>query len=118
MALQAHLDVCQLKTHLGDVHFVYTIFCLAFRRHFSTLHPLYDVLKFHCEGTTPQISIVYQALLFPRSYGHQYFAASHIGVANLSTQAYMERKYGMFDFDKLMKVRIATYRLTESSIQL
>ncbi|XP_057301007.1 polyunsaturated fatty acid 5-lipoxygenase-like isoform X1 [Hydractinia symbiolongicarpus] len=111
MALQAHQDVCQFKHHLGHVHFVYTIFCLAFRRHFSTLHPLYDVLKFHCEGTTPHISTAYPALSFPQSYGHQYFAVSHIGVANLSTQAYQERRYGMFDFETLMKKRGLNDRL-------
>ena len=47
---QSDSQICQAKVHVGHVHLVSTVICAAFRRHFSTLHPLYDVLKYHCEG--------------------------------------------------------------------
>ena len=59
---QSDHQICQGKIHLGHIHFVYQVICAVYKRHFSTLHPLYDVLKYHCEGTIPQIMTAYPAL--------------------------------------------------------
>ncbi|XP_057302652.1 uncharacterized protein LOC130636820 [Hydractinia symbiolongicarpus] len=82
MALQAYQEFCQFKNHLGHVHPLYTIFCLAFRRDFNILRPFYEV---SLRRNNPSLL--------------------HIGVASFSTQPYMERRYGMFDFETLMTKR-------------
>ena len=53
---------CQFKIHLGGIHFVVEIYCLSFRRHLSTQHPLYDFFKYHCEGTVPHIKVSFDAV--------------------------------------------------------
>ena len=57
MAELADHDVCQASYHLSHVHFRFSVFCLIYHRHFSRQHPLYDVMKYHCEGTTPHASL-------------------------------------------------------------
>ena len=47
---QSDNQICQAKVHLGHIHFVYQVICAAYKRHFSTLHPLYDVLKYQLRG--------------------------------------------------------------------
>lgn len=100
------MDICQAVYHLSDIHFSTTIFCLSFRRHFSTQHPLYDVMKFHCEGTTPHISLSYQALSEPESAGHLLFTMGHDGFLKLAQQAYDKHFYGKLDYHELLEVEI------------
>ena len=82
---QAADTFCQARLHLGGVHWVSTIYCLSFRRHLSTQHPLYDFFKYHCEGTVPHISLSWPALSLPGSAGHQLFSIGHEGFIRLST---------------------------------
>jgi len=84
-----HDNWCQSYVHLGEVHFVNTIYCLSFRRHLSEKHPLYDFFKFHCEGTVIHIST---------------FAMGNKGFIKLASKAYAERKYGKFSYENLIEV--------------
>ena len=95
---------CQARLHLGGVHWVSTIYCLSFRRHLSTQHPLYDFFKYHCEGTVPHISLAYTTLTEPGSAGHLFYAMGHEGFIKLSTEEYNERSYDKLLFSKLIKV--------------
>ena len=99
-------DICDSKVHLGFIHFHSTIFCLAFRRHLSTQHPLYELFQWHCVGTTPHISLAYPALAINNSFGHRLYAMGHNGFIKLSRQAYDEAYYGQYDFEHQLKVRI------------
>ena len=102
---QSDHQICQGKIHLGHIHFVYQVICAVYKRHFSTLHPLYDVLKYHCEGTIPQIMTAYPALSVPGSLGDLFYAGGYKAFVNLSTKAYNERKFGQFDLEYLLHVR-------------
>jgi len=95
---------CQSYVHLGEVHFVSTIYCFSFRRHLSEKHPLYDFFKFHCEGTVPHISLAYAILTGEKSPGDTYFVIGKEGFVKLSSKAYTERTYGKFSFESMMKV--------------
>jgi len=89
--------------HLGQCHFIATIFCTTFRRHFATKHPLYEVLKHHCEGSTSMISINSKSLLSPGGFIHEGFGIGVNGVRNASQQAWDDRNFGQMDFPTLMK---------------
>ena len=104
MAELADLDVCQATYHLSHVHFTFTVFCVIYRRHFSRQHPLYDVMKYHCEGTTPHISLLYPTLAAPTQAGHLLFTIGHTGFTKLAMNAYTNRNYGMLAYDNLLKV--------------
>jgi len=99
-----HNTWCQSYIHLGEVHFVNTIYCLSFRRHLSEKHPLYDLFKFHCEGTVAHISLSYRSLAAANSTGDNSFAIGKEGFIQLGSKAYAERKYGRFSFENMMKV--------------
>ena len=107
---QAADTFCQARLHLGGVHWVSTIYCLSFRRHLSTQHPLYDFFKYHCEGTVPHISLSWPALSLPGSAGHQLFSIGHEGFIRLSTEEYNERNYDKLLFSKLIKVGVKYYQ--------
>ena len=95
---------CQAKLHLGGVHWVSTIYCLSFRRHLSTQHPLYDFFKYHCEGTVPHITLAWSSLALPGSSGHLLFTLGHEGFIKLSTDEYNERNYEKLTYSKLIEV--------------
>lgn len=90
--------------HLGHCHFIATIFCTTFRRHFATKHPLYEVFKHHCEGSTSMISINFKNLLSPGGFIHEGFGIGVNGVGKSSQQAWDDRDFGQMDFPTLMKV--------------
>ena len=106
---QSDHQICQGKVHLGHIHFVYQVICAVYKRHFSTLHPLYDIVKYHCEGTIPQIMTSYQSLSVQGSFGDLFYAGGYKAWINLSTKAYNERRYGQFDLEFLLHVRISCY---------
>jgi len=99
-----HDNWCQSYVHLGEVHFVNTIYCLSFRRHLSEKHPLYDFFKFHCEGTVIHISTSYTVLAAANSSGDIFFAMGNKGFIKLASKAYAERKYGKFSYENLIEV--------------
>ena len=104
IVLHVHQDVCHGKYHLGQTHFVDTIYCLLYPRHFSKQHPLYEFMMHHCEGTTSHISLAYANLVFPNSIVDQVFSIGFSGYGGLAQKAYAERHYGLFDFEVMMKV--------------
>ena len=100
---------CQAKIHLGEVHFVSTIYCLSFRRHLSTKHPLYDFFKYHCEGTVPHISIVFETLTTPNSAGSVIYGAGNQAFIDLSQKAFAERNYEHNTFEYFIEVRTLNF---------
>ena len=99
-----HDSWCQSYIHLGEIHFVSTVYCLSFRRHLSSQHPLYDFFKFHCEGTVVHISTTYKVLSQSNSSGEIYFAMGNEGFLKLSEKAYEERRYGKFSYKGMIEV--------------
>eukprot|EP00111_Clytia_hemisphaerica_P024561 TCONS_00072416-protein len=115
---------CQSKIHLGGVHFVSTIYCLSFRRHLSTKHPLYDFFKYHCEGTVPHITTVFGTLTTPNSLGSKLYGIGSEGLVKLAKQSYDERNYEHSTFDFFIRgqglddTRIKYYPFREDAITL
>jgi len=89
--------------HLGHCHFVATIFCTVFRRHFGTKHPLYDILKHHCEGATSMITLTSKNLLSEGNFIHEGFGIGVNGIRKVSQQAWDDRYFGQMDHPTLMK---------------
>ncbi|XP_066919919.1 polyunsaturated fatty acid 5-lipoxygenase-like [Clytia hemisphaerica] len=94
---------CQAKIHLGEVHFVSTIYCLSFRRHLSTKHPLYDFFKHHCEGTVPHITTVFETLTTPNAAGSVIYGTGNQGFLDLSQKAFAERDYESNTYEDFIK---------------
>ncbi|XP_032236516.2 polyunsaturated fatty acid 5-lipoxygenase [Nematostella vectensis] len=40
----------QMVEHLSKLHFPVELYCLSLDRHISTLHPLHEMMKWHCRG--------------------------------------------------------------------
>ena len=95
---------CQAKLHLGGVHFVSTIYCLSFRRHLSTQHPLYDFFKYHCEGTVPHITTVFETLTTPNAAGSVIYGTGNELFIKLSKVAFDERNYEHSTFEHFIHV--------------
>lgn len=95
---------CQAYHHLGSMHYVYTVFCLSYRRHFSKQHPLYDMFKFHCEGTIPHISLVYDLPGLEKSLNITLTAGSGSESHKMGEKAFQERHYEKYDYDTLFRV--------------
>ena len=95
---------CQAKIHLGGVHWVTTVYCLTFRRHLSTKHPLYAFFQAHCEGTVPHISASYGVLTEDDGSGNTYFTMGSKGFIKLSKQEFDERNYETFTVENLINV--------------
>ena len=69
---------CQSKIHLGGIHFVVEVYCLSFRRHLSSQHPLYDFFKYHCEGTVPHIKVAFKSVTEVNNTGIMIFIVLRI----------------------------------------
>ena len=95
---------CQNTYHLGGTQFVFPVFCLAYRRHFSSQHPLYDFFKHHCEGTTPHIALSFEFLAAANSSGDLHSALGTTGIIQLASQEFNKRYYGHYDFEQLVDV--------------
>lgn len=100
----AQTTTCNGFYHFGHVHAISTIFCTAFRRHFSKIHPFYDILKSHCEGAVVHNALSYGSLLRPGDFGEMQFAVSVPGMLNFTTQAFHDRNFGQFDLPNMLKV--------------
>lgn len=105
MVESADGNICQAMHHLSHIHFSSTVYCTIFRRHFSRQHPIYDIMKYHCEGMTPHISLSFPVLSFPEQAGHMLLSVGHTGFVKLATDAYNQHSYDLLDYDKLLSSR-------------
>ena len=99
-------NYCQAKLHLGGAHFVGSLYCITFRRHLSTKHPLYDFFKYHCEGTVPHITLAWDTLTVPYADGNKHYGMGSDGFIKLSSQAYDERNYEHSSFENFIDVSV------------
>ena len=97
---------CQSKLHTGGVHFTSTIYCLAYQRHLSKRHPLFEFFKYHCEGTVAQISISLGTL--GGTLGKLY-AIGRDQYLGLAVKAYNERNYEHASYEYFVKVSQQKY---------
>ncbi|XP_047133050.1 polyunsaturated fatty acid 5-lipoxygenase [Hydra vulgaris] len=100
MAEMTDQDVCDAKFHLGFLHLHASIFCLSFRRHLSTQHPLFDLFKWHCYGTIPSYSLSYPSLFSDKLVAS---AMGGKGFSKLSKIGFDEAYYGQYDLEHHLK---------------
>ncbi|XP_066931954.1 hydroperoxide isomerase ALOXE3-like [Clytia hemisphaerica] len=94
---------CQAGMHFGRTHLTSTVWCLTFRRHISTQHPLYNFLKYHCEGTVPHISTSFTILTTEGTGAHNYYGMGHKGFLKIGTHEWNNRNYDKYDIDYYIK---------------
>eukprot|EP00493_Phyllostaurus_siculus_P018804 UN19101 len=62
--------ISQIKDHLLKVHYQITPICVSLKRHLSALHPLQEILKFHCRGTIPASAFAITLINNKNGYFH------------------------------------------------
>ena len=106
-AEMAYLGVCQGKYHLGHMHYLSpTLFCIMFKRHLGSKHPLYIIMQYHCEGSVPHITLSADAPFDPSGPIVLGLGIGAKGLAvDMVKKAYEENEYGLLSFDRFIKVR-------------
>lgn len=99
------LDVCQAIWHLNHVHLSSGVYCAIYKSHFSKFHPIHQIMQYHCEGTTPHISLSYGALVAPEKFGTTLFSISHTGFVDLTVKGFQSFRYDTLDYEQLIRSR-------------
>ena len=111
----------QIHEHLLRTHFRMETVCVSLYRHLSGLHPLHELLKYHCRGLFPLNANGTIVLLSPGKYAHALFPVGHLGAFKLLQKGYAEMVWDDFGIDNV-KVSDDNYLLlhwsTLTDIQL
>ena len=100
--------ICQTKWHLLDTHLIQVLFCIVFRRHLSSRHPLYVLIESHCEGTVPVTELGVPSLINDFGHLHKLFEIGHTGSKELINIYYQKQHYDDSDFEILLSVSFGT----------
>lgn len=101
---------CQLIGHLLETHKTQEIFCNLYRRHLGKLHPLYQIMIHHCEGTTPVGALGINRITSHGGLAHNLMNIGHFGAKIYMNEAYKKQHYNDTDFEIRLKVeRIIFY---------
>ncbi|XP_068693446.1 polyunsaturated fatty acid 5-lipoxygenase-like [Montipora foliosa] len=95
----------EMVEHLLRTHLLMEPFCVCFLRHVSKLHPLHQLMKFHCRGLIPTNKIGFPKLVGDKAYMHQLFATGNTGAISLLVRAYMTLTWADTDFKAKNKAR-------------
>ena len=96
---------CEGGPHLAGVHLGGTVYCLSYRRHLSSLHPLYDFFKYHCEGTIPHVAVNYGLLTKTNGSVDSTYSIRGAGFVQLAVEDYEKRNYRRYTYENLINVR-------------
>ena len=89
----------QMVEHLSKVHFLSETVCVALKRHLPDLHPLQQMLKFHCREVLVPNVIGAPILLDPvKGLTNFLFATGHTGAKLLIDRAYRYTTWDVTDF--------------------
>lgn len=94
----------QIVEHLLKVHLLMEPFCVVLKRHMSDVHPLHQILKFHCRGITVTNTLGSPNLLLPYKFTHQLLAFGDKGSNQLVVTGYKETGWKDTDFMANIKV--------------
>lgn len=95
-------NICQGIWHLDHIHFSSGVYCAIYRSHFSKLHPIYQIMRHHCQGTAPHIAMTYGELSDPGLSAHKVFGIGHSGFMNLTRYGNTVYKYETLDLEHLL----------------
>ena len=79
--------------------------CVAIYRHLSSLHPLHQILKYHCRGLLAVNANGNVALLKEDRTIRSLFGYGHIGAIKLLSQEYKKMVWNDVDLEVNIKVR-------------
>lgn len=99
----ADTSVCNAVWHTSHIHVSSAVYCITFRSHFSELHPIYQIMRHHCEGTGPHFALNYKSLLLPKSLVQKTFAISYTGYGNLTDLGFHKFRYGKLAYDNVLE---------------
>ena len=102
----ADTNYCHAVWHLSHLHLSSSVYCAIFRSHFSELHPMYQIMRYHCEGTTPHVALDWPSLASPGKVAHRSSSMGYRGFIQLAEGARERYYYGKLAFDNLMEVSI------------
>ncbi|XP_078370774.1 polyunsaturated fatty acid 5-lipoxygenase-like [Oculina patagonica] len=95
----------QMIEHLLKLHLLGEPFCVVLYRQLSSLHPLNELLKFHCRGLIATNTIGSPSLVTPHGYMDQLTAMGHKGTLLLLDRGYKTLSWNDADFYHDIKKR-------------
>ena len=98
---------CQMKWHMMDTHLTQFPFCVLFRAHLSSRHPLYEIFEAHCEGTVSATAIAMPGYLANGGYLQLLFQIGNVESIKLVNHHYQRHHYDDSDFKLLLKVSMS-----------
>lgn len=98
-------SICQGVWHLSHIHFSGGLYCTLFKSHFSSKHPIHQMMRHHCEGTSSHIALSYPAMFAPDNTADKLFSIGNEGYAQLTVHGVQSFKYGMLDFNNILRAR-------------
>ena len=98
---------CQMKWHMMDTHLTQFPFCVLFRAHLSSRHPLYEIFEAHCEGPVSATAIAMPGLLANGGYLQLLFQIGNVESIKLVNHHYQRHHYDDSDFKLLLKVSMS-----------
>jgi len=95
----------EIVEHLLKTHLMMEPFCVCILRHLSKLHPLHQIMKYHCRGLLPTNKVGFPKLVDDKAYMHQLFAIGNTGSVTLLVRAYQTLTWADTDFRAKNKAR-------------
>lgn len=95
----------EMVEHLLKTHLMMEPFCVCVLRYLSKLHPLHQLLKYHCRGLLPTNKVGFPKLVDDQAYMHQLFAIGNVGAVTLLVRAYQSLTWADTDFRAKNKAR-------------
>ena len=96
--------VGQIVEHLLKTHLKMEPVCIALYRHLSYLHPLHQVLKYHCRGIIPLNAHATYALLKDNRTLRSLFGYGNLGANTLLSREYPKMVWGDIDLQENIEV--------------
>ena len=93
---------------LFKVHFLMNSFCVILKFTMSVLHPLHQILRYHCREVVVPNTIGTPELVDNGALMDQFFAFGHEGTYRLLKDAYPLSTWDITDFRSELKVRCST----------
>lgn len=91
----------QIHEHLLRTHFRMEPVCVSLYRHLSQLHPIHEILKYHCRGLFPLNANGTIVLLTPGKYAHALFSVGHYGAFTLLQRGYEKMVWNDFGIENV-----------------
>ena len=108
---RADIVYVEIIEHLLKTHLLMEPICVIMKRTFSKLHPLYQLLKPHCNYLSVTNSVGVPALFDQNEFLHILFSISNTGSINLLNKGYKEMTWEDTNFEENLKVKLNEIKL-------